>query len=287
MSNYQIIKLNRLNAGLAFNISNMVQQCEQEDHASYDIFLDNGENCNDMNCFYICMEDRQIIGFLSFFMPSLDDINIYACTLPSHRRKGIFTALFSVMQEEFHIQNLSTGHFMFPVHTDSPAYAEAIRYLTHRQYHICNTEYLMKYTISPHVCPADGALLQASLSETTDSLELEYEETELENEYSLWLGDTYIGGCLICYSAETKTDSADTTTATIYEYGIIEPYQGLGYGKSGLKQILSSLTASDYNISSVILHVNGNNKKACNLYLSCGFHIIEKVDYYLNSFHDG
>lgn len=280
LNTHNITGLNQLNTGLALDISHMIEICGKYDNTTYDIFMDNGENCNDIKCFYYYIEDGIIVSFLSLFMPFEDCLNVYGCTLPAYRNKGIFTLLLSALTNELKQHDISSDILTFPIKSKSPAFKNAIQYLNNRHYSIKDTEYMLSYDLRNTTNKQDETHLTSDIS----NLELEYEETENENEYSLWLDNNYIGGCLIYYSNinndnnDYDNHSGTSVTATIYDYGIADKYQGLGYGKAGLKLILDSLKHN--NISYVILHTSGSNKKAFNLYTGCGFNIIDSIDYY-------
>lgn len=280
LNTHNITGLNRLNAGLTLDISHLITICNKYDNITYDMFMENGENCNDIKCFYFYTENNIIVSFLSLFMPYEDCLNVYGCTLPLYRNKGIFSLLLSSLTNELNNYNISPKMLSFPIKSELPAFKNAIQYLNNRNYFIKDTEYMLRYDLKSDKDTLSKSLFVSDIN----NLELEYEETENENEYSLWLGDSYIGGCLVHYSDTnnyTSNDNTFTSTATIYDYGIADKYQGLGYGKAGLKLILDSLR---YNhISYVILHTSKSNKKAFNLYTGCGFNIIESIDYY---YHD-
>lgn len=266
-----ITGVNRLNAGLSLDISHMIKVCGNYDNTTYDIFMENGENCNDIKCFYYYIEDNIIVSFLSLFMPYENCLNVYGCTLPPYRNKGIFTLLLSALTDELKNYNISSKMLSFPIKSELPAFKNAIQYLNNRHYSIKDTEYMLRYNFQRD----KDTLAESRFVTDINNLELEYEETENENEYSLWIGNNYVGGCLVYYS-DNNTDYY--STATIYDYGIADKYQGMGYGKAGLKLILDSLRYND--ISYVILHTSKSNKKAFNLYTGCGFNIIESIDYY-------
>lgn len=268
---HNITGLNWLNAGLTLDISHLITICNKYDNITYDIFMENGENCNDIKCFYFYTENNIIVSFLSLFMPYENCLNVYGCTLPPYRNKGIFTLLLSALTDELKNYNISSKMLSFPIKSELPAFKNAIQYLNNRHYSIKDTECMLRYDLQ-----GDKDLFSESFFKwNINNLELEYEETENENEYSLWLENNYIGGCLVYYN-DNNTDSY--STATIYDYEIADEYQGLGYGKAGLKLILDSLRYND--ISYIILHTSKSNKKAFNLYTGCGFNIIESIDYY-------
>lgn len=274
LNTHNVTGLSRLNTGLALDISHMIQICGIHDNITYDIFMENGDNCNDIKCFYYYMENGIIVSFLSLFMPFEDCLNVYGCTLPSYRNKGIFSLLLSALNDELNLYNISPKLLAFPIKSDIPAFKNAVQYLKNRQYFIKETEYMLSYDLINNI----NNQYKTHLTSAVDNLELEYEETENKNEYSLWLEDNYIGGCLIYYSNISGNSKNISVTATIYDYRIEDKYQGLGYGKAGLKLILASL--KQHHITSVILHTNSSNKKAFSLYTGCGFIIKDNIDYY-------
>ena len=241
-NNYKIVKQNYIDSDLSAEISHLNDFCNIYDSSSYEIFTEFELNTNHDNCVYLCYDGKILAGILTAFIPNADECWIYSATSPQYRNTKIFSTLFS----EF--RNDNSYEITFPLTAQSE---NTINILNHYNFKNIKCEYIMKYVLSPNT--------QFSFK-TEDIPELEYEE----NEYSFWIKDTYIGGCLI---------SCDELIVTIYEFYINDDYQGQGYGKSGLKLILNHLSKKQ-KYSSVILQVSGQNKKACNRYKSLGFEII-------------
>ena len=243
----KIIKLNRLTADLAFKISELNKRCNVYDNSNYELFTDFEMNIVKTHCIYLTLNNDNVIGILSVFTPSGNECWIYSLVEPSHRHKGVFSNMYNSF-----LSDNADADIIFPI---SYRNDDVVSILNHYGYTSQNTEYIMKYTLHK-----DSSNI---LSVIKNDMELEYEENEVGNEFSLWQKDEYIGGCLI---------DTDSSTATIYEFGIKDEYQGKGYGKAGLNLILNELT--NMNFSSVILQVNGENTKALNLYKAQGFTII-------------
>lgn len=261
MNKINTIKLNQIDSGLALLIKNLIKECGIYDNSTYDIFTENDSNYSDnFNCFYLHFNDDLLTGFLSVFAPTNEEFNIYACTLPSFRNQGIFTTLFKEFKEEIH--TLNNIKILFPINMNNFSADLSIDLLKKHNFKYNTSDYIMKYDLLKSITPIDNIFI-----------ELEYEENDdSEYEISLWIKDTYIGGCLIYYGNDDS--------ATIYQYGIVDEYQNKGYGKTGLILILNFL--QNKNIKSAILHVTGENKKACSLYLGCGFDIICEEQYFTN-----
>jgi ribosomal protein S18 acetylase RimI-like enzyme len=64
----------------------------------------------------------------------------------------------------------------------------------------------------------------------------------------------------------------------IYSFGIIPDYQGRGYGRQMLEEVIRAIRA--YSQKPIMLDVEVTNKHAFHLYRSCGFDIKTTYDYY-------
>ncbi|OAG31278.1 hypothetical protein NEIG_02363 [Nematocida sp. ERTm5] len=63
--------------------------------------------------------------------------------------------------------------------------------------------------------------------------------------------------------------------------GVLEKYQGLGHGKSLIKEIISISVA--YGISHIFLHVQTSNLRAIEFYYKSGFKLVKLItNYYTN-----
>ncbi len=239
---------------------------------------------------YLCSSNNHFVGYLTVFFSSESDINLYACVLPDYRNQGVFSSILNEVNNDIKIAGINPECVYFPINkfinsadtltnitsdtmpdsmSNSPSDI-AICYLTKRGYSIAHIEYKMCYYFNSS--DSDNNNNSNSFDNLSDCpLELLTRDYDANtSEFTFWIGDEYIGGCMI-YKYNAKS-------ICIFDYEIEASKRGKGYGKYGLKLILNYLAENNYN--AVSLHVSKANKKACSLYQSCGFIIDEEVDYY-------
>lgn len=253
-----ILKLNKLSDTLIYEISHLQSECKRLNNEEFYIYLDEDDSFyGELKCFHLFYTEHVLAGFLSFFVQDDTSVCISGFVLPEYRRRHIFTMLYnSALNELSAYPELLKGiEFHLPdnkLETNLPA----IHFLNKNGLIMHHQEFLLCYDLT-----------HMDEYSRPDNIYTEYDEKE--NEFTLWLNDTYIGGCFIYYS----DDSCDSMHeyVTIYDYEILPEYRGKGYGTSGLLSILSAL--QNFNFRYVILHVSGENKIAHSMYISCGFTI--------------
>lgn len=251
-----IVKLNKLSAERSEEICGLQKVCERLNHENFYIYLDEDDGFyGELKCFHLFYTEDKLVGFLSFFIQDEDSVCISGCVLPQYRKKHIFTCLYkSALEElssypkllkgiEFHLPDGNLG-----LHTP------AVNFLNKNSLFLHHKEYLMQYDLT-----------QMTAACFADDLNTEYDEND--SEFTLWLGDTYIGGCFIYISDYSSVSPPDSVT--IYDYMILQDHRQKGYGSMGLLSILREL--KKMNIKHVRLHVSGLNKIAHSMYIRCGF----------------
>ena len=298
METYKVIKSDFLSPEDIDIIKNIKHLSEISDNTTYDVYLGDDSGTSDeyvedtsiisdeslentsvtsdskLPIAYLCSYDNHFVGYLTVFFSSLSDINLYACVLPDYRNQGVLSSILNELNNDIKNAGINPECIYFPINklinsADSTS-DTAIHYLTKRGYSIAHIEYKMCYYFNSS--DSENNNNSNSFDNLSDCpLELltrDYDENT--SEYTFWIGDDYIGGCMI-YKYNAKS-------LCIFDYEIEASKRGKGYGKCGLKLILNYLAKDNYNI--VSLHVSKANKKACSLYQSCGFIIDEEVDYY-------
>lgn len=282
MSNsFYIISTAVLDTKEELDIHSLLEYSAVFDGCRYDCFTENEFNCFDnFPCFYLLYSSEHIlISFLSVYIENTEikqqnnesissNIFVYGITHPKYRNQSYFSKLFHTAfkhlgQSCFHLENI-----YFPLNRQMNQ--DVIN-------HYISSDYI-SYEYSEFLMKKDLTTLGVISQNSAESFipELEYEENEYGNEFSLWISDKYIGGCLIEYLSETE--------AMIYQFGIIDEEQGKGYGKTGLLLICKSLKEQDFSL--VSLQVTGKNKKAHRLYIDCGFEISEEIQYFIKNNFD-
>lgn len=262
----------QLNDTLKQSVITLLSTSTLHDGSLYEAELEAPEFPTPFPNFYLMYEktpqNTSLIGFLSFSVFPSDqntdeysssnsfDIFIYAFIHPNWRKKGLFTQLWEYACSFLKKASNRQIQVFFPININTPTEIRtALSRQTQFSYHY--SEYIMK-----------KQLCFSTVS--CESVALEFEEHDYGLEYSLWSGDTYIGGCLISLVSPQE--------AMIYEFGIIDCMQGFGYGKIGLQLICNDLY--DKNYQTVSLQVSGKNKIAHSLYLNCGFQITEELQFF-------
>lgn len=92
-------------------------------------------------------------------------------------------------------------------------------------------------------------------------------ETPNEFLYAINLKETHIGFMWLHY------DSNKTESAFIYDFLIMEDYQGKGYGQQAMTLMFD--TVKEFGASRLSLHVFGHNKRALHVYEKLGFEITD------------
>lgn len=261
---YYITSTAQLTSVEQTDIHRLLKESALFDGCLYDCFAENDLSCHDnFPCFYqLYSYDGRLICFISLFFDHRD-VFIYGITHPDYRRRRCFSGLLENVFRSLDQYHISIDNIYFPANSKDRC-RTLNHYLRSGRIRYEYSEYLMTKNL-------DSPILSASSGHRESSLpELEYEEQLSCNEYSLWVKDLYVGGCLIEYLSNTE--------AMIYQFGIVDEEQGKGYGTSGLILICRDL--KDRGYTAVSLQVNGKNKKARRLYTDCGFKIKEEIQYF-------
>lgn len=253
------------------DINFLYNLCNEQD-SSFFFYIEEESDTTAVNhalpYLYLCCDKNTLIGVLSLCIdiPSeSEDLSsdkgscvIYGFTHPAYRGKHIFTELYRRAYDMLKQNNIY--HLAFHIPDSEVPLSEntstVLHFLSHHGYTKSHHEYLLSRDLTHSL---DSGSFYGDFPDISIP-DCEFDDTE--NEFTLWLDDTYIGGCFIYFSE-------DNNTATIYGYEIRDSYRGQGYGKLGLYLILKEL--QQLECDKVILHVTGKNKIAHNLYISCGF----------------
>ena len=241
-------------------INNFIDYCTNIDNYTYD-FQYESEPLT-IPSIYFCYGNNKILGVLSICEYSIDTLCIYSLISPEFRNNHIFSNLFDILQKNLKTSDSPYKYLEFHLPcTDNNFFNPAIFLLNNYNFKFSHKEYLLSYSLYE----------DSHLKNKSNEIEVIYDDSI--QEFTLWINDNCIGGCMI-YSSEE-----DNSFATIYDYEIVSKYQGKGYGKLGLFLILKELKYMNYK--NVILHVSGLNKQAHNLYISCGFNISSLISVYI------
>ena len=228
--------LSKTTNSLCHEVNSLLTKCSQLDSIDYTLFLE--EDFLEYSI-AVAYQDDTLIGFLVYTDDALQEA--FGIVDPEHRQKGIFTALFKLLQ-----QNKKCNQLTFWGKRTYPFFelcAEKFGFTAQHE------ELLMTFS---GTSPSEGA-----------DLDIENED----NTYFYYDGDTYIGQCSIFEEA---------TTINIFEVFVDENCRNQGYGKIIINDVIWDLYNSGKKIQ---LQVSSTNLPAIKCYEACGFTITDSILY--------
>lgn len=280
----ELIKTTFLTESQKMDIRDLEKACQQNDHLKGNIFLSNEINFNkEINCFFMLYDDKTLISFIAMFIPTAQEAEISAYTLPSRRRQGYFGTLLREAIKELCSHSIHSILFVQePASMDGKyvldrlgAKYEYSEYLLvyNAQRRPINTSGKIKLLQYSNECIEDIVALNVDIFEedSADSYSMVKKSLESNdiNTYITYLDDEMIGTCNVNF---------ESPDVSIFGLGISPRYQGLGYGREMLNLLLEKLLEMELN--SITLEVNSENNRAYQLYRNIGFDIKTQFDYY-------
>lgn len=280
----ELIKTTFLTQEQKKDIRDLEKICQENDHLKGNIFLSNEINFNkEINCFLMLYDEQTLISFLAMFIPTAQEAEISAYTLPSRRRQGYFGTLLREAIKE--LSSYSIHSILF---VQEPASMDGKHVLDRLGAKYEYSEYLLVYNAQRRPINTSGKikLLQYSNGSIEDivALNVDIFEEDREDSFSMvkksleskdintyiaYLNDEIIGTCNVNF---------ESPDVSIFGLGISSRYQGHGYGREMLNLLLERLL--EMELSSITLEVNSENNRAYQLYRNNGFDIKTQFDYY-------
>ncbi|SHI85939.1 GNAT family N-acetyltransferase [Lutispora thermophila] len=281
-----IKSLNRLDPITEKEIEEVYWSCKEHDNLKGNLYLDGTVNFNqEMKYLFLLYEENKLVSFLFMFIPTREEAEISAYTLPDYRRRGYFKKLLSEAVEELKIYDIKD--ILFVCENQSLSGKESINSLG-AEYDF--TEYYMKFDKASKILDnSDEFKTKFYLPDKSDIRRLAYISAQVyEGNYEE--EEEFIKNCL--NSAERKTYATvlgdqiigigsgyfGHEEVAIYGVGILPEFQGKGYGKELILLIVKHLLETGHD--DITIEVDSNNIKAFNLYKNTGFVIKTAFDYY-------
>ena len=281
-----IKKFNEPNEEIIKEIREVELICKEHDKINGSIFLDTSINFNsEIKSLFLLYDNSVLVSLISMFIPTNDEAEISAYTLPEYRQKGYFRILLDEAIKEITKYNIPDLIFVCePQSNDGKGAIEKLK----SEYDF--TEYLLRYSGSlndmkslqiPEVklYEAKKEDLEAIINLSQDIFNDSYDDAksmitksfESENriQYIAMLDEKLIG----MGSASFENDEA-----SIFGLGVSPQYQGKGFGGAILKLVLTDL--NNRGSKNITIEVDSTNKNAFNLYRKCGFEVETSFDYY-------
>ena len=292
----QIIKTNTPTQDIIQDIKRFEQACKEHDGLRGSISLDYSLNIHpDMMSLFLLYEQEELVSFLSTFVPTGEEAEISACTLPGHRRRGYFGLLLDEAGREAKKYGIRDLLFVCEAQSrDGKSALEALQ----AEYRF--TEYALKYRgpakgaespRTPRISLREAeredleaviAMTQAIFNDSPDdarSMTLKAFESKDRVQYIALLkeqsDDQPVG------MASVFTEEGE---AWIFGLGILPGYQGKGLGGEMLDLII--VRTKGRGIENISIEVDSTNESAFHLYTKHGFETETAFEYRAKSIAD-
>ena len=265
-------------------VLNLEKICNEYDKLKGSVFLDTSLNFNHhINSVFLLYENRELISMLSMFIPTQQEAEISAFTLPKYRCNGYFKALLSKAVEE--LRKFDIQDILFVCERQSIS-GKGVTTTLNAEYE--HTEYSMRFNkardeygdtyrlslLTPHFKDFDK-IIDTSMRTFDDSYEDSKGlienclQSETREQYLAVLNDEIIG---------LGSINQERDEASIFGFGIVPEYRGKGYGKELLHLIIDRLL--QMGKTEIMLDVNSENVHALELYKKTGFQIEVAFEYF-------
>jgi len=281
----KILQLHKLNKQQIKDIVDLVKECLKEDGLERTLYLSNDINFYvNLDSFYLMYDEKRLVSVLTIFEPLEDEAEITAYTLPSERNKGYFKALFRKAVEE--LKRFTLYRILFVVEPKSVSGISALKAIKTAY---SKSEYLLFFQSDNKEVKDFGSIIKLNeisrdKQEEAAALSSEIFNTDIEETMDV-IEIAMNSKFMKCYGAYIKNNltgicniSYGQDQASIFGFGIAPAFQGKGYGRLFLNQVMDMLHNKE--IKSLTLHVGSDNKRAFSLYTSVGFTIQTQYDYY-------
>lgn len=267
-------------------IRGVEQVCKDHDGLRGDIFLDPSLNFDPgIKNAFLLFDAERLICVLCMFIPTGQEAEIQAYTLPEYRRRGYYRLLLEKAEAELRRFGIPEMLLVCESYCTPGRLAAAALQAVHE-----HSEHFMRLTLDAaesfrgepdklHVHLAGREelpdLVHLSRRIFADSPEdaLHYISKTLDlqarEQYAAMIGGEYVGIGAV---------SLETGEASIFGLGILPEQRGKGLGAAMVRALISNLLRR--GIRHITLEVDSKNLPALNLYKKCGFEVVTTFDYH-------
>jgi len=251
--------------------------CQTNDQLKGRLFLDSSLNFSrEMPCLLAMVEEGVLIGAMTLFAPSREEVELVGLTHPDFRRRGVFRSLLSTAAEL--AKSFGIPELLFVC---EPQSQEGIAALTSFGVELDHVEYSLRYdrdfALASLAVPEGLVLERATEAELNDMSLISADSFSEEAEHAQRFLELAI-------HSDTRTQflarlngepvaigaiGVEDGEATIYGLGVLPRLQGKGIGRGVIALLLREIFAR--GMEDILIEVDNTNATALHLYLTCGF----------------
>ncbi|HBV67763.1 MAG TPA: GNAT family N-acetyltransferase [Clostridiales bacterium] len=270
-------------------LKNLEELCAEYDSLSFKLELDyrleNAEKLNkrevELNEFMYYVEN-ELAGYINISNFGGDDLEITGMVHPAYRNKGIFTQLFTLVQDE--CNKRKSDEILLLCDNKSHSGISFIEKFS-QKYHHSEYDMILNRELFPQQCASVLNIRRAAESDAKIISEMNYDffgiiirEGDTALAENIANGRTFIAEADNGNIGSVRIELNDSTGG-IYGLGVLSEYRGRGYGRELLIWSVEKLI--EMGAERVILQVDTDNGNALNLYKSCGFEDENVMSYYV------
>lgn len=271
------------------DINALEKLCLEEEKIALKLELDyklkKGEDKHKLDAIneFMYYEEDKLIGYIGICDFGGEALEVNGMVHPKYRRMGVFKKLFSLVKDEW--EKRKTQKMLLLSDNNSTSGMEFIN-STGAIYGNSEYEMFLKSNTKENTSTPRLILRKAT---NADAKEIAWQNSiyfniEFKEEVTIIPEEEEKLGTTI-YIAEVKGKiigkvhlGINGQVGGIYGLGILPEYRGKGYGRDLLISAIEKL--KEQNLKDIMLQVVVANKRALNLYKSCGFQETSTMNYY-------
>ena len=290
VKNTKIILKEKMNQQDYEDISNLQKICLEKDNTTLKLEIDYKLSINDkekdviehINEF-LYYEDNNLVGYIGICDFGGDALEVNGMVHPDYRGRRIFTRLFNLVKDEW--QKRKPKNILLLSDNKSNSGLGFINSLgathVHSEYEMFFNNDDRTLELSNNISFRKGTNTDFKEVKRQNSIyfnsEYDEDDASISPEEAMEALDTYIANINNETIGKVRVEVINGIGG-IYGLGVLPEYRGKGYGRDML--IWSIKRLKEMDAEKVMLQVSVSNENALHLYLSSGFEIKSKMDYF-------
>ncbi|MDF2674192.1 MAG: acetyltransferase, N-acetylglutamate synthase [Clostridiales bacterium] len=272
------------------DINNLQKLCLKMDKTALKLEIDyklsrKKDKVDDLNSIneFMYYDDSKLIGYIGICQFGGEALEVNGMVHPEYRRRGVFNRLFSLVKDEWRKRESQKMLLLCDINSNS-----GLEFIKHIGAYHEHSEYEMflKNNLKQEIGLGNLVLRRATNEDEKeiafqDSIyfdrELKEEDISIPEEEEKYGNITYMAEVDSKIVGKVRLEIIDGIGG-IYGLGVLPEYRGKGYGREVIYGAIEKLKKE--KTDKIMLQVVTKNKKALNLYKSCGFEETSTMEYY-------